>query len=156
MIGKWIIKIEGSAESGGTIGKYECSNCHRVAYASEFPQYFFDKDHHWNDPNFCPNCGSDNRNKDIVWSRLDVIVRNMEVLKENYEQYKKDIANGEDDYCFWQDEYGSDLTDMIDCHPVFSDSAPRLCEKRNCWDDQCEKDEACAECKALWLMEEYE
>ena len=59
--GHWILKIEGKAESGGTIGLYECSNCHKKAYATEFPHYFEDEKGHWHDPHFCPWCGSDNR-----------------------------------------------------------------------------------------------
>lgn len=56
--GHWIIKIEGKPESGGTIGIYECSNCHKKACVTEFPQYFFDEKGIWHDPVYCPWCGS--------------------------------------------------------------------------------------------------
>ncbi len=70
---------------------------------------------------------------------------------------------------WWEDEFGSDLTDMIDCHVVFADDPPCLLEKRGLSEQMpasatseekcnnrvaCER--ACAECKALWLMGEYD
>lgn len=54
----WILKIEGNAVSGGSLGRYECSSCHKAAYATEFPQYFFDEKGRWHDPVYCPWCGS--------------------------------------------------------------------------------------------------
>lgn len=59
-ISEWILKIDGKPESGGTIGLYECSNCHKKAYATEFPRYFEDEKGRWHDPHYCPWCGSKN------------------------------------------------------------------------------------------------
>lgn len=87
-------------------------------------------------------------------TRLEVIKQNLEALKENYEQAKK--HNELNEIYWWEDETGFDLTDGIDCHVVFQGDPPCLCEERNCWDDTFKKQAACAECKAIWLMGEYE
>ena len=82
-------------------------------------------------------------------TNLDVIIRNLTLLKEQKE-------NEDEDDIFWEDEFGNDLTYMIDCHPVFSDSTPCLNDVRNAEYDTAEYHENCEECKANWLLEEYE
>lgn len=88
-------------------------------------------------------------------TKLDVIVQNLTELKESYEQAK---ANNElDEINWWVNEYGSYLTDFIDCHPVFKDSKPCLLDKYKIdYEDHVKRNDACAECKAIWLMEEWE
>lgn len=153
MIGKWIITYKGTAVDGGSMGFYECSNCHKKCCATEMPQYFFDKDGKWHDPNFCPNCGSDNRKReDNRWNNAEVIITNLQELLSNYENYKD-----EEDCYWWFNEYDSDLTWMIDCHPVFSDSTPCLNKERGDPEyGSCEYEENCKECKARWLLEVFE
>lgn len=100
-------------------------------------------------------------------NRAEVIIQNMKNLIEAHDQAEKD---GElDEIFWWEDEFGADLTDMIDCHVVFKDSLPCLIHERNIpydlpdsasnedkWKNRLRRDAACAECKAKWLMEEYE
>lgn len=157
----WRIKYEGSPESGGTIEKYRCPSCGMEAYATEFPRYFFDKDGKWHDPNFCPWCGSDNREEQPeTWTRLDVIIRNLEILREQYEEVK-DLPEDEK-WNYWEDEYGSSLLYGIDCHVIFQGDPPCLLDERGLSIDPKDpkerwaRDDACAECKAIWLMGKYE
>lgn len=156
-MGKWKIKIEGSAESGGTIGKYTCSECGKSAYATEFPRYFEDKDGKWHDPKFCPNCGSHNADFDYIPTKAEVIRDNMQNLIYSYNENKDDK-----DIQWWCDEYGGDYLFGIDCHVVFQGEPPCLLDERNISIDPKEekerwaRDEACAECKAIWLMGKYE
>ena len=159
MIGRWRIKFKGKPEDGGSIGIYTCSNCQKTACATEFPQYFFGKDGKWHDPNYCPNCGAYMKERDPEqgFSRAEVIMHNMSELIAMHEEYKDDP-----DVYWWQNEYGGDLTDMIDCHVVFGGDPPCLIDERGIeWEPitgegRMQKQEACAECKAKWLMGKYE
>ncbi len=153
MIGKWIITYKGKAGDGGSVGFYECSNCHKKCCATEMPQYFFDNDGKWHDPNFCPNCGSDNREReDERWTNAEVIINNLQELLKNYEEWKN-----EEGYRWWEDEFGSDLTWPVDCHPVFKDSTPCLNRERHVeYGDGFEYYENCKECNARWLLEVFE
>lgn len=82
-------------------------------------------------------------------------MQDMVKLIDNYDQR-------EEDECWWKDEYGNDLTEMIDCHVVFEGDPPCLLDERKIeWEPKAAKDriakqDACAECKAIWLMEKYE
>lgn len=94
-------------------------------------------------------------------TRLEVMIQSLNKLKEQYEQVKKDGELNE--VYWWEDEFGADLTDGIDCHPVFEGEPPCLCKERGYFDkyelsmdERIKKAEACAECKAIWLMGEYE
>ena len=93
-------------------------------------------------------------------TRAEVIIENLKNLKEQYEQAK---ADGElNEVYWWIDEYGADLTDEIDCHVVFQGEPPCLCEERNLnlyskdLDEKMKAQAACAECKAIYLMGEFE
>jgi hypothetical protein len=94
-------------------------------------------------------------------------MQNINKLIENCECAKKNKKLDED--IWWEDEFGSDLTDMIDCHAIFEGDPPCLLEVRNIStympdtgtakeriDNQIKRQAACAECKAKWLMQEYE
>jgi len=94
-------------------------------------------------------------------TNLDVICRNLMEIKSCYEEYKDDIE--EDEVQFLEDEYGSDCTWQIACHPVFSDSTPCLNDERGVdypsgksMDEKMKWEANCSECKARWLMEVYE
>lgn len=100
-------------------------------------------------------------------TRADVVIQSMEALKENYEQAKADGALKEE--AWWEDEFGRDLTDMIDCHVVYQGDPPCLMDERGLSrylpptatvQERCNNtvacDRACAECKAIFLMGEYE
>lgn len=96
------------------------------------------------------------------YTNLDVIIHNLLELKDTYEEYKDEIEA--DEYGpWWEDEFGSDCTWQINCHPVFSNSTPCLNEERgikypsgNTWEERRQWDANCSECKALWLMEVFE
>lgn len=156
----WKIKIEGSAESGGTLGKYTCSRCGKSEYATLFPRYFFDEKQHWHHPNFCPWCGADNREHEDGWTKAEVIIDQLQELIQSYKEWKAD--GSPDDFYWWKDEYGGNLTDDIDCHVIFEGEPPCLIEERGLSHDPKTKeerwarDDACAECKAIWLMGKYE
>ena len=92
-------------------------------------------------------------------NRAEVIIGNLNNL---IKQYKQAIADGElDEVEWWVDEYGADLTDEIDCHVVFQDEPPCLCEERNLnmfskdHDEKMKAQAACSECKAIYLMGEF-
>ena len=94
-------------------------------------------------------------------TRLEVMIQSLNRLKEQYEQAKKD-GELDEDY-WWEDEYGYLLTDGISCHVVYKGDPPCLCEERGLFgrndlsmDERIEQAQACAECKAIWLMGEYE
>ena len=154
---QWKIKYEGSPESGGTIGEYTCPFCGKSAYATEFPRYFEDEKGHWHDPKFCPNCGHNMNDYDKIPTIAEVIRDNMTNLIHSYEEYKDDK-----DIQWWCDEYGGDYLFGIDCHVVFEGEPPCLIEERGLSHDPKTKeerwarDDACAECKAIWLMGKYE
>ena len=156
----WKINIEGSAESGGTIGRYTCRECGKSAYATEFPRYFEDEKGKWHDPYYCPWCGSDQNEHEDGWMIAEVIIYQLQKLIESYKEWKED--GSPDDYYWWKDEYGGNLTDDIDCHVVFEGEPPCLIEERGLSHDpknkeeRCARDDACAECKAIWLMGIYE
>ena len=82
---------------------------------------------------------------------IDVIIRNLEMLKENYEE-----ADGDEEETSLYDEYGSDLTWQIDCHPVFKGDPPCINGLKgveyngNGWEGHCR------ECKKNWLFRRYE
>lgn len=102
------------------------------------------------------------KNKSDEYTNLDVIVSNLLDLKNEHEENKEEIEAGEYGP-WWEDEYGSDCTWQIGCHPVFSDSRPCLNEERgvsypsgNTWEDVRQWKANCSECKALWLLEKYE
>ncbi|MDD4608963.1 MAG: hypothetical protein PHY71_02265 [Bacteroidaceae bacterium] len=84
-------------------------------------------------------------------TNLDVIIENLQSLKKNHEEHGND-----EEYDWWNDECGCSLAWQIDCHPVFIDSTPCLNDVRKVkyqtegWSENCE------ECKARWLMENYE
>lgn len=155
MTGRWKINIKGKPEDGGSYGILTCSECNRAFPALLFP---CEEDGTFKNPNYCPNCGSDNRDREgRPWTRAEVIRHHMDELIKQYEEYKD-----EPDTWWWQGEYGDDLTDMIDCHVVFDGDPPCLVESRGIeWtpktiEDRMRKNEACAECKAKWLMGVYE
>lgn len=83
--------------------------------------------------------------------KIDVIIHSLKQLKEQYEEY-----GNEEGFVWWVDYFGRSLVEWIDCHTVFKDSTPCLNKVRNVMygGDGWEKN--CAECKAKWLMEEYE
>ncbi len=100
-------------------------------------------------------------------NRAEVIIHNMQSLIEAYEQAEND--NELDEVYWWEDECGTYLTDMIDCHVVFKGEPPCLLEERKLSEympstatkeerveNQIRCQAACAECKARWLMREYE
>ena len=146
MIGRWKINIEGSPKEGGTLGYYTCSCCNKTYPATQMPD---------DDINYCPRCGADMREKGS-YTRAEVLMHNMSELIDNYQ------CRTEPDEAWWENEYGSDLTDMVDCHVVFEGEPPCLLEKRgidftpNTMDERFKRDAACAECKAIWLMEVYD
>lgn len=97
---------------------------------------------------------------EVDMTRLEVILQSLNTLKEQYEEAK---AAGElDEVDWWIDEVGMDLTDGIDCHPVFKGEPPCLWNERGLnkypltVEDKIKRVEACAECKAIWLMGEFE
>ena len=47
--GKWVVKIVGKPESGGTLGKYICDQCQKAIWATAIE----------GEPNFCPICGTE-------------------------------------------------------------------------------------------------
>lgn len=100
-------------------------------------------------------------------TRAEVIIQNMQDLMESYEQAEKDGELKE--VFWWENEFGMDLTDMIDCHVIFKGEPPCLLDERGLnryntcamtkeekIEHRCKCDAACAECKAIWLMGEYE
>lgn len=154
---QWKIKYEGSPESGGTIGKYTCPYCGKSAYATEFPRYFEDENGHWHDPKYCPWCGHNMNDYDKIPTKAEVIRDNMNNLIHSYEEYKDD-----EDAIWWEDEYGGSLLYGIDCHVVFQGEPPCLLDERGLSidpktkEERWARDDACAECKAIWLMGKYE
>lgn len=82
-------------------------------------------------------------------TNLDAILYNLNLLKEQYEDH-------EEDETWWEDEFGRNLLWQIDCHPIFLDDTLCLNETRGIpykgkgWSENCQ------ECKAKWLMEEFE
>ena len=122
---------------------WECSECGWEIYGD-------------NKTNFCPSCGDDKQDHE-EWTMAEVIRQNMTELIKNYKEYKDDP-----DVCWWCDEYGGYLADMIDCHVVFQGEPPCLCKGRGIdiypksKEERIKRDAACAECKAIWLMGVYE
>ncbi|MDD3747665.1 MAG: hypothetical protein PHD70_14490 [Anaerostipes sp.] len=82
---------------------------------------------------------------------IDAIIQNLNLLKEQYEKHKDD-----EEYIWWEDEYGSSLVWEIECHPVFSDGTPCLNDTRGVKYQERGWNRNCSECKARWLMEIYE
>ena len=90
-------------------------------------------------------------------TKAEVIIEHLQTLIEQWKQMEEEVAEGEEPYVPWEDEYGADLTFMIDCHPVFQGDKPCLLKEHGIdWDKDIMSDETCSECKAIWLMEEYE
>ena len=90
-------------------------------------------------------------------TNAEVIIEHLQTLIEQWKQMEEEVEEGEEEYVPFEDEYGSDLTFMIDCHPVFKGDKPCLVEERGVdWDDHILRDRTCSECKAIWLMDEYE
>ena len=87
--------------------------------------------------------------KEEITRNIDVLIQNLTLLKEQYE-------NLDDEDCWWFDEYGASLVWQIACHPVFADSTPCLNEERGVEYEEDGWHDNCQECKAKWLMEEYE
>lgn len=136
MIGKWI-----KSKMPDT---WECSKCGWEIYSEN------------EKTNYCPSCGDDKQDRE-QYTRAEVIMLNMRELIDNYNEYKDDP-----DIYWWCDEYGGYLTDMIDCHVVFKGEPPCLLDERgidispDTSEERIKRDEACAECKAIWLMGVYE
>lgn len=93
-------------------------------------------------------------------TRLEVMIQSLNRLKEQYEEAKK--AGELDKVFWWENEFGENLTDGIDCHVVFKGEPPCLCKKRRLFDvypvtveNKIKRATACAECKGIWLMGEY-
>jgi len=82
---------------------------------------------------------------------VDYIIHNLKELKDNYDKYKDDP-----DAMWWEGEYGNDLVDCIDCHPVFKDGLPCLNDERGVDYQRKGWEENCRECKAKWLMQKFE
>ena len=90
-------------------------------------------------------------------TRAEVIIRNLQELIEKYKQMQEDVEQGEDPYEYHEGEYGNDLTWQIDCHPIFKGDKPCLLDERHVeMDKQGLYQAHCRECKARWLMEEYD
>lgn len=89
-------------------------------------------------------------------TNLEVIIQNLENLKQAWEDMLNDAKKGEETYVPYEDEYGSDLTWQIDCHPIFKGDAPCLNKERGVEYGKPEFDENYKECKSMWLMRDYE
>jgi len=98
-------------------------------------------------------------------TNLNVIMNNLIHLKEQYEywvQQKESAETQEDledviDYPWWTGEYEEDLTWQIDCHVIFEGDEPCLLDERHIEMDRYGRyKEHCAECKAKWLMKEFD
>ena len=88
-------------------------------------------------------------------TNAEVIIKNLQDLIDNYEIMKRDVEQGDDPYQFY--EYESDLTWQIDCHPIFKNDRPCLLEERKIkMDNKGLYKIHCEECKAMWLMDEYQ
>ena len=88
-------------------------------------------------------------------TNAELIIQNLQTLIESWKEMQKEVAEGEEKYIPVQDEYGSDLTWQIACHPIFKGDRPCLNKVRNAEYGECEFGENCKECKAMWLMEDY-
>ena len=89
-------------------------------------------------------------------TNLEVIIQNLQNLKQAWEDMYNDVKDGVEPFVPCEDEYGSDLTWQIDCHPVFKWDVPCLNDERGIEYGKPEFDENCKECKSAWLMREYE
>lgn len=90
-------------------------------------------------------------------TNAEVIIQNLQELIENWKTMKEDVKNGDDPYIPSEGEYGQDLTWQIDCHPIFKGDRPCLLDERKIkMDDKGLYKIHCEECKAMWLMDEYE
>ena len=89
-------------------------------------------------------------------TNAELIIQNLQTLVEEWKEMRRQVAKGEEEYIPTEDEYGSDLTWQIECHPIFQGDRPCLNEVRNTEYGEREFGENCKECKAMWLMEEYE
>ena len=94
-------------------------------------------------------------------TRSEVMIQSLEILKAQYEEAKK--AGELDEVFWWENEFGQDLTDGIDCHVIFEGQPPCLCKERGLFDEypvtvenKIKRATACAECKAIRLMGEYD
>lgn len=156
-MGYWKQRIKGSAKEGGTIGMFMCSNCNREFTAFQLP---LDEENGMAPPPYCPCCGEHNVGEDESITILQVIRHNLLVLEEQYNECNE--LPDDEKYSYWEDEYGGSLLYGIDCHVVFQGEPPCLVEERGLEmypDNQKERwkrDDACAECKAIWLMRKYE
>ena len=152
MLGRWKVNIKGRPEDGGSYGLLTCSNCNRTFPTTQLPE---EKDGTFKNPNFCPECGADMREHENL-TRAEIVMHNMSKLLDNYQ------CRTEPDEVWWEDYCGGDLTDMIGCNIGFKGSRSCLVSERQIEylppgrEKMKNEQEACAECKAAWLMEVYE
>jgi hypothetical protein len=80
-------------------------------------------------------------------SNVDYIVDNLANLKINYDECEGDLEE-----IWWEDENGNDLVEGIGCQCGMK----CLNEERGVGYKEAGWDGNCRECKAKWLMQEYE
>jgi NAD-dependent SIR2 family protein deacetylase len=73
MTGRWRINLKGNAIAGGSLGYFTCSECGMTFAATNLPL-----DQLGGSPKWCPNCGSDNRERERdYYTRAEIIMQKM-------------------------------------------------------------------------------